>query len=193
MIFQIIAMALMLLFYGAYFVKMLLQKKKGMVTDQLGKGKVGFVKFVEIATKAATYLTALADALCILLGVSALPTPARIAGACLAALGVTFFLLSVCTLGDNWRAGVPEADQTQLVTGGIYGISRNPAFLGFDLLYLGILLMFFHWILLVLSAFAVVFLHLQIVNVEEDHLFAIFGDDYLAYRRKVCRYLGRKS
>ena len=41
---------------------------------------------------------------------------------------------------DFWRAGIPETDKTELVTEGIYQISRNPAFLGFDLLYIGILL-----------------------------------------------------
>ena len=41
---------------------------------------------------------------------------------------------------DFWRAGISETDKTELVTEGIYQISRNPAFLGFDLLYIGILL-----------------------------------------------------
>lgn len=41
---------------------------------------------------------------------------------------------------DSWRAGISETDKTELVTEGIYQISRNPAFLGFDLLYIGILL-----------------------------------------------------
>lgn len=33
----------------------------------------------------------------------------------------------------------------------------------------------------------------QIVNVEEDFLLTAFGEEYLAYRKKVCRYLGRKK
>lgn len=40
------------------------------------------------------------------------------------------------------RKGI-KTDQTELVTNGIYRFSRNPAFLGFDLVYIGILLMFF--------------------------------------------------
>lgn len=31
---------------------------------------------------------------------------------------------------------MPKTDKTELITNGIYQISRNPAFLGFDLLYL---------------------------------------------------------
>ena len=41
---------------------------------------------------------------------------------------------------DSWRAGISETDKTELVTEGIYQISRNPAFLRFDLLHIGILL-----------------------------------------------------
>lgn len=83
-------------------------------------------------------------------------------------------------------------DRTELVTEGIYRISRNPAFLGFDLVYLGILMAFFNWLLFAVSVFAVVMFHLQIVNVEEDFLLSVFGDAYVEYRKKVNRYLGRK-
>ena len=54
------------------------------------------------------------------------------------------FVTSVVTMRDSWRAGVSKTDKTELVTDGIYQISRNPAFLGFDLVYIGILLMFFN-------------------------------------------------
>ncbi|EKC72198.1 isoprenylcysteine carboxyl methyltransferase family protein, partial [human gut metagenome] len=47
--------------------------------------------------------------------------------------GDMVFVISVWTMKDSWRAGVSKTDQTELVTDGIYQISRNPAFLGFDL------------------------------------------------------------
>ena len=83
-------------------------------------------------------------------------------------------------------------EKTELVTTGIYSISRNPAFLGFDLMYIGILITFFNWILCVVTCVVMVLFHLQIVNVEEDFLIEAFGDEYIKYRKKVCRYLGRK-
>mgnify|MGYP006922543677 CR=1 FL=1 len=33
----------------------------------------------------------------------------------------------------------------------------------------------------------VIMYHLQIVNVEEDFLLAAFGNEYLQYKKKVCR------
>lgn len=190
--FQITALAILLIFYGCYFGKMASQKKKGIQTDQMGKGKHGFVKRIEITMKIASLCVPIAELISICLNTSRLPAWLRWMGAAIALVGTAVFLCSVLTMRDSWRAGVSETDRTQLVTGGIYQISRNPAFLGFDLVYTGILILFFNWILFAISAFAALMFHLQIVNVEEDFLLAAFGDDYLNYRKNVNRYLGRK-
>ncbi len=51
----------MVAFYVCYFSKMLAQKKKGIQTDQMGKGKEGFVKFVELTLKIVTCLTPIVE------------------------------------------------------------------------------------------------------------------------------------
>lgn len=192
MVFQIIGFVILALFYGCYFGKMLNQRKKGIETDQMGKGKVGFVKAVEMTLKVVTILAPLAEIVSIILNTTPFDNWLRIMGAVIGLLGVLVFAASVITMKDSWRAGVSEAEKTDLVTDGIYQISRNPAFLGFDLVYIGLLLMFFNWFLLGISALAMLMLHLQIVNVEEDFLIEAFGQEYLDYRKRVCRYLGRK-
>lgn len=192
MIFKLISIASFIAFYGCYFVKMFSQKRRGIQTDQLGKGKVGFVKFVEITVKVAAVLVYIAGIAGIFIGVNHSPFAIRAVGAVISVVGTIVFIVSVLTMRDSWRAGVSESDKTELVTNGIYQISRNPAFLGFDLLYIGTLMMFSNSILCVLTVFAVVMYHLQIVNVEEDFLLAAFGDEYLQYKKKVCRYIGRK-
>ena len=106
--------------------------------------------------------------------------------------GDLIFLISVLCMKDSWRAGIPEKDTTALVTDGIYRYSRNPAFLGFDLQYIGVLLMFCNLLTGMFTAFAIVMLHLQILQ-EERHLSATFGAEYQAYRRQVLRYLGRRK
>lgn len=190
--FQVAGIAIMLVFYGCYFIKMISQHKKGIKTDQIGKGKVGFVKFVEITMKIVTYLVPVVEIVSIILNTSFFAVPVRIVGVLVAVVGVAVFIISVLTMRDSWRAGVSKTDKTELVTKGIYKISRNPAFLGFDLMYLGILLMFFNLVLYIVSLFAMLIFHLQIVNVEEEFLLEAFGDEYLRYKKKVCRYIGRK-
>lgn len=192
MIYTIIALTILAAFYSCYFIKMLIQSKKGIITDRLGKGKSGFIKFIEVGVKLVTVICPITEVVSVIIGISMLSFSWRIAGACIGVLGVAVFIISVVTMRDSWRAGVPEKKETKLVTDGIYSFSRNPAFLGFDLVYIGILLMYFSFGLFAVSVIAVIMLHLQIVNVEEDFLIAEFGEEYLNYRKQVCRYIGRK-
>ena len=190
--FKLISIASMIAFYGCYFLKMFHQKKQGIQTDQIGKDKIGFVKFVEITMKIAAILVFIAGLVSIFLETGNSLTAIRIIGAITSVGGTVTFIVALWTMRDSWRAGVSKTDKTELITNGIYHISRNPAFLGFDLLYIGTLLMFFNWILCFLTVFAVTMYHLQIVNVEEDFLLATFGNEYLKYKKKVCRYIGRR-
>ncbi len=193
MIFRIIAVLILIVFYGTYLKKFLSQRRRGIQTDSLGRGKTGFVKFIELSLKLVTYIVPVAETVSILADAHLDLVWLRITGAALGAAGAAVFVVSVVTMRDSWRAGVPSGEKTELVTSGIYSYSRNPAFLGFDLVYLGELFMFFNPYLAAVSLCAIILLHLQIVNVEEDYLIAAFGDEYLAYRKRVCRYLGRKG
>lgn len=192
MIIKMVTISLMAVFYFCYFAKMISQKKQSIKTDQLGKGKEGFVKFIEITLKTATYLLPAIQIISIVFYSGTAHIAFRLLGVVITIFGVLVFIVSVAQMKDNWRAGVQREDKTNLVTEGIYSISRNPAFLGFDLMYIGILFSFFNWFLCFATSFAVVFFHLQIVNVEEEFLTEAFQNEYLQYKSKVCRYLGRK-
>ena len=192
MIFKIITIGLMAAFYISYFAKMISQRKQGISTDQLGKGKEGFVKFIEVTLKMSTYVLPIIQLISILQYTGKVNVLLRVIGCVITTVGVLIFIISVVQMKDNWRAGVQREDKTNLVTTGIYSISRNPAFVGFDLMYIGILFTFFNWYLCVATSFVLVFFHLQIVNVEEDFLVETFGEEYIQYKKKVCRYIGRK-
>lgn len=192
MAFQIVAAAILLVFYGCYFIKMISQRQKGIQTDQIGKGKVGYTKYIEIIMKIATYMVPVVEVVSIVRNTDFFSVPVRVLGAGIAVIGVGVFIISVLTMQDSWRAGVSNTDQTELVTKGIYQISRNPAFLGFDLMYIGMALMFFNGLLLIVSVWTMVMFHLQIRFVEEVFLLETFGEAYLNYKNKVCRYIGRR-
>ena len=76
------------------------------------------------------------------LGWSHLPVNARFTGFCVGMMGDVIFLLSVLCIKDSCRASIPDKDKTELVTIGIYRFSRTPAFLCFDLMYVGALLLY---------------------------------------------------
>ena len=178
-------------FYGVYFAKVLAQKQRGIQTRQIGRRKEKSIYTVEVLMSIATLGAPIAQLLSITFGWSHLPAGARFTGFCVGILGDAIFLLSVLCMKDSWRAGIPDKDKTELVTTGIYRFSRNPAFLGFDLMYVGVLLLYGNLLTLSFSVFAIVMLHLQILQ-EEQYLVNTFGAQYQEYCHHVFRYLGRK-
>ena len=139
----------------------------------------------------ATFGAPIAQLMSIAFGWSHLSDRVRFTGFLIGMLGDGIFLLSVLCMKDSWRAGIPDKNETELITTGIYRFSRNPAFLGFDFMYIGMLLMYGNLLTLVFSVFAIVMLHLQILQ-EEEYLVNTFGSPYEEYCRHVFRYLGRK-
>ncbi len=180
------------LFYGIYFAKMLAQKRQGIQTNQIGKRKEKSLHRVEVLMGVATAGVPAAQLLSVALGWSLMPAGARFTGFCLGLLGDLIFLVSVLRMRDSWRAGIPKKSQTKLVTSGIYKFSRNPAFLGFDLQYTGVLLLYFNPLTVLFSVFAAIMLHLQILQ-EERYLTGVFGAPYEQYKKQVRRYLGRRA
>ena len=187
-----LAIVVLAVFYGIYFSKMLIQRRHGIKTHQIGSRKEGSVHTVEVLMSIATFGAPAAQLVSVAFGWSLMPAGARFTGFCTGMLGDLIFLVSVICMKDNWRAGIPDKDRTELVTTGIYRYSRNPAFLGFDFMYIGVLLMYFNPLTAAFSLFAVVMLHLQILE-EEKFLVSVFGDAYQKYKGRVCRYLGRKK
>ncbi len=187
--FQMIAITGMAVFYLAYFLKAILQRGKGIQTRQMGgSSKAAEMRRVERILEIATLLVPAVELASILLNTSRyFGNPLRYFGLALVWAGDVFFILAMRTMRDSWRAGIPQTDKTELITGGIYRLSRNPAFLGFDLTYIGLYLAFDNVILLAASLFAVMALHLQILE-EEKFLEARFGEKYLEYKKKTGRY-----
>ena len=186
-----LALLVLVIFYGIYFAKMLAQRRQGIQTRQIGRVKEKSVHIVELLMSIATLAAPVIQILSIIFGWNHMPANARFTGFCIGMLGDIIFLASVLCMKDSWRAGIPDKDRTKLVTTGIYRYSRNPAFLGFYFIYVGLLLMYFNLSMLVVSAFAIIMLHLQILQ-EERYLTENYGESYREYRKHVFRYLGRR-
>lgn len=190
--YQIAALLIMAFFYAIYLGKMIAQKRQGIVTNQIGKDQSDKKRLqVERLMKIATYGMVVVELISIVLGHSVLEYAGKNIGIVLGVLGDVIFLMAVLTMGSSWRAGVAADDHRKFVSNGIFKISRNPAFLGFDLVYISILLMFFNWILFAWTLWAIIMLHLQILQ-EEKYLSGEFGETYSAYKKHVHRYIGRK-
>jgi protein-S-isoprenylcysteine O-methyltransferase Ste14 len=83
----------------------------------------------------------------------------------------------------------PWKPTTTIVTGGPYRFTRNPAYLGMALTYIGIaVLSSAVWVLLPLPVVIAV-IDRGVIAREERYLERKFGEEYLAYRRRVRRWI----
>lgn len=191
MVFQIAMLAIMLVFYGIYIFKLISQNQQSIRTNQVGIGnKPKKVLIIEKMMSFANMLVIVVDVISIFIIKITPNVPLQIAGLMAGILAVVFFASATITMKNNWRVGIPE-EKTGLVTNGIYQWSRNPAFVGFDLLYLSVCVLFFNFPLLVISVWAAVMLHLQILQ-EENHMKKMFGEEFAAYMKQTYRYFGKE-
>ncbi|MBP5276507.1 MAG: isoprenylcysteine carboxylmethyltransferase family protein, partial [Lachnospiraceae bacterium] len=193
MIYRSLALAGMAIFYILYFFKLFSQKKKGIDTYKLGKKsdkKKG--SKIETALKIVTFILPVIELVSIIVGRSYLPIMGKVLGVYLIIGGDIIFLYALVSIKDSWRVGV-GSDETdrKLVTNGIYAYSRNPAFLAFDLIYIGVVLMYCNIPLIVFTLLTIIMLHLQILN-EEKFLESIKKEEYLEFKKHTGRYIGYK-
>ena len=114
--------------------------------------------------------------------------PVRILGALIACLGILIFVLAFFSFGDSWRIGIDKKTAGQLVTGGIFSVSRNPIYVAFDLLFIAVFLINGTWFFLIFALLAILAVHSQTLR-EEKFLVQRYGDEYERYRGTTPRYL----
>ncbi len=191
MAYRITALLILAAFYIFYIAKIVMGKKQSIKTNQMGVGnKPKKVLIVEQIMSIATVLTVVFEVCSILWGKVSPVLGFQIAGVTIGIVAVLIFAIATLTMKNSWRVGIPE-EKTVLITDGIYRWSRNPAFVGFDLLYLSLCLMFFNIPLVLISIWAAGMLHLQILQ-EEAHMQKMFGEEYEVYRQHTLRYIGRR-
>jgi protein-S-isoprenylcysteine O-methyltransferase Ste14 len=78
---------------------------------------------------------------------------------------------------------------TAIVRTGPYRFSRNPIYLAFSLLQLGIAVWLNSWWLVATLAAAVALVHYIVIQREEQYLEARFGAEYRDYKVAVRRWM----
>ncbi|MCA0418174.1 MAG: hypothetical protein LCH80_05550 [Proteobacteria bacterium] len=117
-------------------------------------------------------------------GLSAVP------GLTLVIVGAVLALWAQLHMGRSWRIGAAEGEVGPIVDSGPFAFSRNPAFVGQALLFIGLLLVWPGLVELALALAVLLAIALQ-VRIEEGVLRRDLGAPYLAYQRRVNRWAGR--
>ena len=107
-------------------------------------------------------------------------------------LAILGFALGLAALITFRRVGttVNSRDRVaHLVTSGIYGFTRNPIYLGFLLIVIGISLdSGTYWGILLAPVLVILFNRL-VIQAEEEYLMHKFGEQFISYKKRVRRWI----
>jgi len=109
-------------------------------------------------------------------------------GLALCCVAVVGFALTLASFGDSFRVGIDEKEPDNLVTGGMFAISRNPIYVCFLLFFTGLFLIHRNIVIALSVVLFALAIHRQVIR-EETFLSAHYGAAYEAYRSRVRRYL----
>ncbi len=112
----------------------------------------------------------------------------RWAGIALLLLSLTWTVVAQSQMGEAWRIGIDSEHRTPLVQKGVFGVSRNPIFLGVMITLLGLFLTIPNALTLLALGLGVVTIGAQ-VRLEEEHLSKLHPGEYAIYRERVRRWI----
>ena len=110
-------------------------------------------------------------------------------GLTLCAIGAALTMVSQYQMGKSWRIGVDESEKTELVTNGMFSLSRNPIYFGMLVIGLGFVALVPHIFMVICFVLAFLGIDLQVCKIEEPHLKRVFGDEYVEYTKRINRYI----
>lgn len=114
---------------------------------------------------------------------------AAVGGIALGLAGIVLTFVAQLDMGDSWRIGVDAEQRTSLVTGGVFGVVRNPIFSAMVLATIGLVLLVPNGFSITALLALVVGLELQVRVVEEPYLRQVHGEDYRRYLRRAGRFV----
>ncbi|MHA6529336.1 methyltransferase family protein [Paenibacillus sp. BAC0078] len=194
---DIISLVLLVAFGAAYIIKLVLLKQREKIhANVLAKRNKDFsIYSAELLVKVSSALWLLAWAAEIIfheqissvIGFMFGNIYTTYIGIMITAVGVGIFIAAIVYMKSSWRVGIDKTTRTSLVTDGIYRFSRNPAFVGFNLMFVGLFVTYANLFTLIVLVMNLLAFHLLILQ-EEKHLYSMFGDEYARYTRRVPRY-----
>ena len=112
----------------------------------------------------------------------------QFAGAVVIFVSLLVFCLALISFSSSWRVGIDTAAPGELITTGVFSVTRNPIFLSMDLYFLGTFLIYSN--LFFLMCFVCIALGFQFqIRQEESFLLARYGDKYRKYMAQVNRFI----
>lgn len=116
------------------------------------------------------------------------PTVLTAVGIALLAAGLGLMAWAAVVMWRHETTVIPWGHVDHLVTGGPFGLARNPIYVGDVLVYLGVTLVAGTWWPLVILPLPLLVMQRLVIAREEAYLLERFGEPYAAYCARVRRW-----
>lgn len=116
----------------------------------------------------------------------------KIAGFVISLLAMIWIFIAQMQMRQSWRIGIDYSEKNELITQGLFSVSRNPIFLGILISYLGFFLLMPNMLSFGLGLVSFVSISIQI-RLEESYLSKNNSREYLDYKEMVNRWFGRSN
>ena len=110
-------------------------------------------------------------------------------GLILAFIGAFLMVASVSIFKKFGEEPDPRESTSNIVTTGPFKYSRNPMYLAFTIIYVGVTAAINTWWPFIFLPFVLVTMYYGVIFREEAYLEQKFGRDYLEYKKNVRRWL----
>lgn len=103
-------------------------------------------------------------------------------------ISLLWIIIAQYQMSNSWRIGIDEINKTELVTSGVFGISRNPVFFGMIVSVLGLFLILPNALTFFITAATYFIIQIQI-RLEEEFLERRHGSRYKTYKETTRRLI----
>lgn len=114
--------------------------------------------------------------------------PIKYIGIGLLGFALIWTIIAQGHMKNSWRIGIDTETKTELITTGLFKISRNPIFFGMIISLVGLFLTTANALTVLFMILGYVLIQIQI-RLEEEFLTNEHGQNYLAYKQKVRRLI----
>ena len=112
----------------------------------------------------------------------------KLLGVILALVSFVWIIISQNNMRQSWRIGIDLQNKTELITGGVYKISRNPIYVGIVGSLVSLFCITPNVVTLFIALIAFILIQTQI-RLEEEHLIKMNGEEFLNYKKQTRRWL----
>ncbi|MDP3353178.1 MAG: isoprenylcysteine carboxylmethyltransferase family protein [Flavobacteriaceae bacterium] len=106
----------------------------------------------------------------------------------LLAIALVWTIIAQNHMRNSWRIGIDKETKTELITSGLFGLSRNPIFFGMIISLVGLFLTIPNALTGIFLILGYILIQIQI-RLEEEFLSIEHGQNYTNYKQKVRRLI----